>query len=914
MKKLRIIPFLVAAALLASCSTQNTKFLNVAYHNTTCHYNVWWNGNEALKDGVRQLKTKHVDDYTQLLPVYQLGTKEQAMTVFPQMDKSIEKGLKGIKKHSIYQHGREYVKYVKNCYLLTAYGSFYKQDYPAAENAARLIIAQFGASQEADEARIILARCKTLTNQPIDAETQLDQLVNQFNAGDFSPKQADKLYLAMVECLLPQEKYKKAVQYIRLALDETTNNQTRARLYYILAQIYQLSDKRPTATKYYNKVLKSHPTYLMEFNARIAMASCSDVTNNNAADLEKSLDKMLRDRKNAEFHDQIYYAKGEMYLGLKDAKKACDNYKLSVEKSETNPAQKAKSALRMADVLYEVYENYDLAQSYYDTALHIIKPGYPHFDEIRSRHITLTSLVEYTRVIERNDSLIAMADMSPEERNAVIQKNIDAIKKKEEEAKEKQLLDELANEARAQQNVLEGDWYFYNSNTVSKGKETFRQRWGKTRILEDYWFLSKKGTLALGNMVGNTDLFGSDTMDSDSTMIDSTAVAATSKLKDDPNDPHCPAYYLKDLPKTEGQRDTMHAETAQCLLNAGYIFYDGLQNTDRALECYLRMANDYPDAPGIEQAFFQLYRIYDKQGNTPSANYYRDMVLMGFPDCDYANMLRDENYYLQIIKRSQQIKEDYGRFYATFRRHRYQNAITLAEEAANLYPHEHDLGKFRYFEALAYEQLCDHAKAVETLQGIVSTYPANDTISMLASQQLAFFSTRDTSGAAGAVADISAADEAAAKDARFGNLPSKKEVEAAANAVDEELPPESLVFRYRENMQHYVVVIVNDKKIVATQLQYRIGDFNMANYSNSALRASPLMFTDSTQMITIHKFRSAAEAMDYYTHIQLPGGPLENLDRADYVIFPISNQNYSTFYNRKDIEAYRKFFVKYYLK
>ena len=31
-----------------------------------------------------------------------------------------------------------------------------------------------------------------------------------------------------------------------------------------------------------------------------------------------------------------------------------------------------------------------------------------------------------------------------------------------------------------------------------------------------------------------------------------------------------------------------------------------------------------------------------------------------------------------------------------------------------------------------------------------------------------------------------------------------------------------------------------------------------------------------------------------------------------YEVFPISTQNYTTFYNRKNVEAYRLFFQKYY--
>lgn len=899
----------MALATLASCSTQKAKWANVTYHNTTCHYNVWWNGNESFREGVRTLEKNHADDFTQILPVYKLGTKESAMGVKSQMDKAIEKGVKGIKKHSIYLHGREYVKYVKNCYLLTAYASFYEQDYSAAANSCRLIMTQFAGTTEGDEARILLARCQTAEKMYADAEQSLDQLVNDVAKDNFSPELADKLYLAMVECLLPQEKYKKTVQYIRLALDETRDRHVRARLYFIMAQIYQKLDKRPTASKYFEKVLRCRPNYVLEFNARMGIASCADVEHTDVAQLEKSLDKMLKDKKNEEFKDQIYYAKGEMYLGMKDAKKACDNFKESVAAAKANPAQKAKSALRMADVLYELYENYDQAQSYYDTAMHIIKPGYPHFDEIRSRYLTVTALVENTRQIERNDSLMALADMDPKAREQKIRRQIEELKQREREEAERQLIAELNQEAQAQLNTLQGDWYFYNANNVSKGRDTFRKRWGM-RVLDDYWFISKRNNMAMGMIPGMDTGMQPDEESADSTAADSTALTGVAK-GEDPTDPHNMAYYLKDMPTRQGQRDTMHAQIATCLLNAGYIYNDGIGNTDRALECYLRLAKDYPDADEIVQAFYQLWRIYSKQGNTPSANYYKDMVLMGFPDCDYANMIRDDEYYLEIIRRNEEAKSEYGTVYSLYRRKRYNDVIAHVDAALERYSEEPLMGKYRYWKGLAYAQMDDTTHAIEVLEGIVSRYDDTTRLVELTKEQLQYIRT----GYYGSGNEqISKEDEERAK-RRYDKEEAERQRQVATTGTEdpaEQLPPESRMFRYRETMQHYVIVLINDKKIVATTLQYAISDFNMKNYANSGYRSSPLLFTDTIQMLTINRFMNAQEAKDYRTHMLLDGGPLSNYDPKDYEVFCISVQNYSTFYNRKDIEAYRKFYEVYY--
>jgi hypothetical protein len=499
--------------------------------------------------------------------------------------------------------------------------------------------------------------------------------------------------------------------------------------------------------------------------------------------------------------------------------------------------------------------------------------------------------------------------MDPAKRSKLIEKKIADLRQKEKEEAERQMIAEMNQEALTQQNTLQGDWYFYNHNTVSKGKQTFRQRWG-TRVLDDYWFLSKRSTFAMGSMIPGMEPMGDEMGDdSDSTMSDSTGVAAP---RENENDPHYAAYYLKDLPKRQGQRDTMHLEIARCLLNAGYIYYDGIENTERALECYLRLTKDYPGSDEIVQAFYQLWRIYSKQGNTPQANYYKDMVLMGFPDCDYANMIRDDQYYLEIIKRSEVAQNEYASVYSLYRRRRYADVVAHVDQALERYDEQPLMGKFKYWKGLASAQRGDTTTATATFESIIADYDDTTRIVELAREQLAYLRT----GHYGSADENITADDEAKGRKRYAenvkDVATGTDKNATAGGKEEELPPESLMYRYKENMQHYVAVLIDDRKIVATQLQYAIADFNMQYYSNSGYRASPLLFTDTVQMLTIHRFKNAEEAEDYRTHLLLEGGPLTKYDPSYYTVFSISTQNYNTFYNQKNIEAYRKFYEYYY--
>ncbi len=897
----------LSVALFSACSTEKAKWSNIQFHNTTCHYNVYWNGNESLKAGLLKLKQNAADDYTTFLPPEYLGTDQVARTIYPEMDRAIEKGIKGIKKHSIFVDGEEHVPYIKECYLLTAYATFYKQDYVSTINTCNILVTQFKDTRAADEGAVLLARCLTREKRYAEAETTLDQLVQRLNKDNFSRNQRDKLYLAMVEATVPQQKYKKAVEYIHLAIQASGSNDTKARLTFLMAQIYQQLDRRPIAAKYYRQTLSYGPAYVMEFNARLGEASCADLEHTDIHKLERQLDNMISDKKNYEYRDQIYYAKGEMYLGVKDAQKACDNFRTSVALATANPAQKAKSALRLGEILYDVYEDYDRAQLYYDTAIQNLQKDYPGYTAIKRRSDILNELCSFTRVYERCDSLLRVAAMPESERSVLIQAKIDTLIAQEERAKEKALLDELAADNKAQQNTLKGDWYFYNQNTVQKGKETFRQRWG-TRTLEDYWALSRKPNFGLIAFDQNDE---TDSADTTAVTSDSTAVASrTATATGNPDDPHSPAYYLKDLPTTQHQIDSIDSLTALSLLGAGYIFYDAIHNTPRALECYLRLANDYASYDEAVQTFYMLYRIYDRQGNTPQANYYRDIVLMGFPDSDFANLIRDNEYYKELLRRENIVEQAYEDLYEQYTSRRYSTVVARADQAGELYPGHPSLPKFQYWKALAQVRLGHRSDAVATLQDIIRTASRTDSIVPLARYQLELLNDSDTDEF-GDIVDRSNVDTAA-RQAEV--LIERKPAEPESKESEDQLPPESLVYRYREGQSYYVVILINDRHIKATELQYKLADFNTQYYANSGYKVNAILFTDTTQLLTVHLFRNADEAMNYYRHLGDEESPLRQYADGDYRRFSISTQNYATFYNRKNPDAYDAFFKKYYLK
>ena len=113
--------------LVNSCSTKKNTWTRRAYHNVTCRYNIYWNGNNALNEGEENLQQNVVNNYNEILRVYNYGTKQDAQKLNPKMDRAIKKASIGIQKHSMYFGGEERIKWVKESYFLMGKAHFMKQ-------------------------------------------------------------------------------------------------------------------------------------------------------------------------------------------------------------------------------------------------------------------------------------------------------------------------------------------------------------------------------------------------------------------------------------------------------------------------------------------------------------------------------------------------------------------------------------------------------------------------------------------------------------------------------------------------------------------------------------------------------------------------------------------------------------------
>ena len=135
-------------------------------------------------------------------------------------------------------------------------------------------------------------------------------------------KREDKALLAEVYANyhIKKENWDDVIAYLSTAIKHTQDKSKKTRLTFIIAQLYQIQEDYETAYDYFDKVVKMNPEYEFLFNALLSRARAFNPKYNDSSKLISEITKMLKDDKNIDYKDQIYYALAEIALkeGLRD--------------------------------------------------------------------------------------------------------------------------------------------------------------------------------------------------------------------------------------------------------------------------------------------------------------------------------------------------------------------------------------------------------------------------------------------------------------------------------------------------------------------------------------------------------------------------------------------------------------------
>ncbi len=749
---------LLAAVLLAAtgCSTQKNTAKTRWWHSFKARYNTYYNGTLAYIDGSLEKENGNKDNFTEMLPLYTVGNKQSREIGKGNFEKAIEKCQKTIKLHSIKKRPvwdkkrrktekdiewlsrREYNPFLWKAWMLMGRSQFYKGAFDEAAST----FAYMGRLYQTQPAiyaksRAWLAKCYLEEGWLYDAEDVVRNMERD-SIHWSARKEWDYTY---ADYYIHTGDYAKAIPYLRKVIKHEMRRKQRAREWYLMGQLQAALGNKAEAMRAYKRVIRQNPPYEVEFNARIAMTEV--MSGGQWKKMVSRLKRMAASDKNKEYLDQVYYAIGNIYLAQNDTAKAISAYERGAAKATRSGIEKGVLLLKLGDIYWEM-ERYNDAQRCYGEAIGLLDKERKDYEELSHRSKVLDQLVPYTDAVHLQDSLQTLAKMDEKDRNAAIDRTIAELKRKEKEERDR-LAEQNAQETmqqngggnnmqqqnNKQQNNMNqqtnGLWYFYNATAVSQGKSAFQKMWGKRENV-DNWQRVNKTVVNFGGNQEETELSEAqlDSIARQEAIEDSLAQIADSAQ----NDPHKREYYLAQIPFTEDQIEASNKIIEDGLFNAGVIFKDKLNNLPLSEKQLKRLTSQYPDFEKMADAYYHIYLLYMRKGETDVAEGYVEHLKKEYPESEWTTLLSDP-YFVENAKLGVHMEDSlYASTYDAFKAARYAEVSGNVRISDSRFPLGANRDKFVFIGGLSKLNEGDAEGCLEDMNTVVKKWPQSGVAEM----------------------------------------------------------------------------------------------------------------------------------------------------------------------------------------
>lgn len=868
---------------LTACSTKKNNFFTRNYHNLTSYYNVYWNGVEALKEVEDVIKEQVTENYYDVLPVLKtVSTRDTALTS-PYTDRVIEKAMLAVKKHSIVERGVEYVKFIDDAYLLMAQGFFYQCDYSSARMVLNMVMSDFAKNPERFDAMLWSARTY-IQEEEFDMAVGFLAHVAHQQESDLRKETRVLLPQVQAEYFLFQEEYDKAEPYLQEALIKLKDRDQRARILFILGQLAQRKGENAQANNYYKACLKLNPPLAMSFNATMNRALCYDPESFSADDIIKTLQRLLKDPKNAAYFGRIYYVLGEIAFTDGNEETGVDYMNLSLEASADDPPRMLLAAKKLAEYYYDKAD-YIGAERYYTVAAQHVEEDDEAYYTITSRSKYLTELVSFYRVLGAADTVKMLYGMDETERMAYGEQQAAAYKQRQAEAQKKAAASAAAG-ASTPVSGAAASWYFYNSQARSAGYNEFVRRWGR-RELDDLWcFAVKPPSAALRALQDNDDEYD-----------DADVAEAAKDLT-----PEDAAYYLTDIPQSDSAMRPYDSIIENALYRIGVVYFDRLDEDRQGEPYFLRLIKEYPRSAYIPSAYENLCKIYHKQGDSERYKHYAGLLAQQYPGTEQDQRINDPAYFEKLAESEHEIQMWYEQAYQYFSANRFIEMLDVVNRIEKRYPVNTFKPQLMFLRAVGLAHTSGYEEMIGLLENFKNSYPdheLNERVDVLLER-----ARREAKRAPKPeTLPVMAVDGTAAEG---------KPADAAAEQAA--VQPETGFADKDPYAPHSVIFICGKKKLNARAMRIRMEDINRKFHSDVELSVETEDFGNENLMFVIAGFRDAERAGDYAKSVATDTYVFSTVKPEDGFWGEISDDNLEVLRTTRDAESYRQHYRTHYGK
>ncbi len=874
---------LAVSPLFLSCSAERNNPIAKTYHNTTSHYNAYYIAREKLSEAEYKINQERQNNFNEILYVYN------------EMDEDMSSQLTGlaedaIKKASLPIQYHKNSKWVDDCYILIGRARFYKRDFPNAIQTFKYV----NSKSEDENARHIalswLLRSFIESGELNNARAVSDYLKKQ----PLDKKVITEVTQARADYFQEIGELEEMAENMEIAVQFTKPKRFRARQHFILGQLYQELGDNDKAFEHYTLTLKSNPSYDLSFYSKLYLAQVTRFNSEtDIKEIKKYFEKLLKDKKNEDYKDKIYYELAKFEYKQNNIDKALNYLYKSVAASDANPNQKAYSYLLLAEIHYDNLQEYETSKAYYDSTLQTLNTDHKDYESIKRRHEVLITFTRQLAIIQYEDSVQTLAKMDSTELITYLDKIIEEEEERQRLEKEKQERALASNELRygdSQDGLNSGNkeqsgFYFYNASAVSIGQTEFTRIWGR-RTLEDNWRRQNKGVSfkeeesfeeeeSLVNEEFNLSLEDFETKED--------YTRAVKRLK-----------MLKDIPFDDESLAASNEKLEDAYYSLGKIYNLNLMEYENATETFLTLLDRFPETEYNLEVMYFLYFInkdekelsyeVNNESSKDISERYKNILLNEYPNSLYAKLILNPDYLKDAQLEDQQANAFYEAAYQNYQNGNYEAALQGINNIIENYSSTSFIDKAILLRIIIRGKQKDIVAYKEDLEKFIEEYNTSETLP---------FARRLL---------------AEANDYIRAATNPEENISEATGEASEETP-----YAFNEEDRHFFLFIVNSSGVKANEVMINFSDFNKKNFSIEKLQVSQLLISEEQIVFSIKEFDSKKDAMRYYEAFQARGEFLKNYQNVKPEYFTISSENFPLFYKSKNISEYKNFFQENYL-
>jgi tetratricopeptide (TPR) repeat protein len=843
---------------VCACSSEKNTWTSKAYHNATAHYNGYYYAKEEIRKVEKTLWESLTDDYNKILRLHPKLDTALARSY----DKEIQEAIK-MASIAIQRHPNS--RWVDDCYILVAKARLYSLDWANAVQTLKWVNSKSKNPDAKHQAIIQLVRTFTEHQEFNNGQAAIDfvekEKLNKINRKNLL---IEKAYFYQ-----EQEDYDRMVRNLSAVTSLLKKKDKPGRIYFIIGQVYQKLGFESEAYNYYRKCLATNPEYEVDFYARLYLAQVTEISrskNVNAA--RKSFRKLLKDNKNKEFKDKIYYEMGVFESKQKNLNEAIANFNKSIREG-TNRRIDGEAYLRLGEIYYDTLRKYELSQAYYDSAINSLPKDYEGFAEIKARQEILDEFVKNLNTIKWQDSLLVLSTLD----SATIRMKIDSsyqAKKAIDEAnggkkkRKKSNRIEIVSNANSVFNTGDNDndettdWYFGNLSAMSLGQSEFKRIWGNVP-LEDNWRRSLRYTAPDQTIQNPVEQAG-------------PAVATENQGETKTSvDPVAAEYdrITSQIPRTEDQKKQALRLIEDAYYNLGDIYYFKLLEKENAVVTYNKLLDRFPETEYEPEILYKLY-LYYKEIDASKSDIYASRLKTEHPNSTFTKILLNPDFLKESSQAVEKQKLLYKTAYEQFENQEYDSSLQTINEA------------FAIGEN-------DFTPTLELLKILI----AGKTEDIVKYQYLLGEFVK------------------AHNDEEIGTY-AKKLLEASQNFQKNQEQKKGVQYIRSLEEPHYFLLVYKNEENMSLPASSALAKFNENNFKDLKLKTSNLVLNDMYTLTLVADLPGITTALDYIKTFNEKLSTLTEIRNHKFHNFVITKDNFDIFYRTKGLDEYLKFFERNY--